>query len=277
MFQGIDCDVFESRYPTTMALSVLVTIEMFNALNSLSENQSLIRMPPWVNVWLLGAIVLSLSLHFLILYVEPLPLIFLVTPLRLSQWIVVLKISFPVILLDEALKYISRNHLEGLCHPPTTGSEFQPAVQGPVSLASVSQHYSFSALHLYPYPIEIRTPVDCVLRRMTLLLPVLLSDSLSLSLCLSFSLHVKEAALFPGGGIAAPLHLHIEYVVQLNVFLLAFNQPPPRCTLSPPPCSLSALATDFVAGVLCLTGGKECNVMFKIDKNHTRAYERRGR
>uniref|UniRef100_A0AAZ3Q7K6 Calcium-transporting ATPase n=2 Tax=Oncorhynchus tshawytscha TaxID=74940 RepID=A0AAZ3Q7K6_ONCTS len=112
MFQGINCEVFESRYPTTMALSVLVTIEMFNSLNSLSENQSLIRMPPWVNFWLLGAIVLSLSLHFLILYVEPLPLIFQVTPLSWCQWIVVLKISIPVILLDEALKYISRNHLD---------------------------------------------------------------------------------------------------------------------------------------------------------------------
>lgn len=33
MFQGIDCEVFESRYPTTMALSVLVTVEMLNALN----------------------------------------------------------------------------------------------------------------------------------------------------------------------------------------------------------------------------------------------------
>uniref|UniRef100_A0A673Z2K7 Calcium-transporting ATPase n=1 Tax=Salmo trutta TaxID=8032 RepID=A0A673Z2K7_SALTR len=114
MFQGINCEVFESRYPTTMALSVLVTIEMFNSLNSLSENQSLIRMPPWVNFWLLGAIVLSLSLHFLILYVEPLPLIFQVTPLSWCQWIVVLKISIPVILLDEALKYISRNHLDDL-------------------------------------------------------------------------------------------------------------------------------------------------------------------
>uniref|UniRef100_A0A8C1TCV6 Calcium-transporting ATPase n=1 Tax=Cyprinus carpio TaxID=7962 RepID=A0A8C1TCV6_CYPCA len=120
MFQGIDCEVFESRYPTTMALSVLVTIEMFNALNSLSENQSLLRMPPWVNIWLLGAIILSLSLHFLILYVEPLPLIFQVTPLHYSQWIVVLKISFPVILLDEALKCISRHHLEGTACLPTT-------------------------------------------------------------------------------------------------------------------------------------------------------------
>lgn len=42
-----------------------------------------------------------------------LQLIFQVTPLRWSQWIVVLKISIPVILLDEALKYMSRNHLEG--------------------------------------------------------------------------------------------------------------------------------------------------------------------
>ncbi|KAK1158353.1 sarcoplasmic/endoplasmic reticulum calcium ATPase 1-like isoform X1 [Acipenser oxyrinchus oxyrinchus] len=113
LFAGVDCEVFESRYPTTMALSVLVTIEMFNALNSLSENQSLLRMPPWVNVWLLGAMVLSLSLHFLILHVEPLPLIFQVTPLSVSQWMVVLKISIPVILLDEGLKYLSRNFLEG--------------------------------------------------------------------------------------------------------------------------------------------------------------------
>ncbi|MGH0116010.1 UNVERIFIED_CONTAM: hypothetical protein FKN15_060474 [Acipenser sinensis] len=31
-------------------------------------------MPPWVNCWLLGSICLSMSLHFLILYVDPLPL-----------------------------------------------------------------------------------------------------------------------------------------------------------------------------------------------------------
>ncbi|XP_012738043.2 sarcoplasmic/endoplasmic reticulum calcium ATPase 2 isoform X1 [Fundulus heteroclitus] len=111
-FEGLDCHVFESPYPMTMALSVLVTIEMCNALNSLSENQSLLRMPPWENVWLLGAICLSMSLHFLILYVEPLPVIFQITPLDTTQWMMVLKMSLPVILLDELLKFAARNYSE---------------------------------------------------------------------------------------------------------------------------------------------------------------------
>ncbi|XP_062895806.1 sarcoplasmic/endoplasmic reticulum calcium ATPase 2-like [Mobula hypostoma] len=111
-FLGVDCRVFESPYPMTMALSVLVTIEMLNALNSLSENQSLLKMPPWVNVWLLGAICLSMALHFLILYVDPLPLIFQTRPLRPVQWAVVLKLSLPVILLDETLKLAARQAQE---------------------------------------------------------------------------------------------------------------------------------------------------------------------
>lgn len=85
---------------------------MCNALNSLSENQSLLRMPPWENIWLVGSICLSMSLHFLILYVEPLPLIFQITPLNLTQWLMVLKISLPVILMDETLKFVARNYLE---------------------------------------------------------------------------------------------------------------------------------------------------------------------
>uniref|UniRef100_A0AAR2KJC5 Calcium-transporting ATPase n=1 Tax=Pygocentrus nattereri TaxID=42514 RepID=A0AAR2KJC5_PYGNA len=108
----VNCEVFESPYPMTMALSVLVTIEMCNALNSVSENQSLLRMPPWENVWLLGAICLSMSLHFLILYVEPLPMIFQITPLNVTQWLTVLKISLPVILLDEVLKFVARTYVD---------------------------------------------------------------------------------------------------------------------------------------------------------------------
>ncbi|KAJ8253536.1 hypothetical protein COCON_G00201480 [Conger conger] len=111
-FTGIDCEVFEAAPPMTMALSVLVTIEMCNALNSLSENQSLVRMPPWSNGWLVGAMTLSMSLHFMIIYVDPLPMIFKLTHLSLEQWIVVLKLSFPVILIDEVLKFCARNYVE---------------------------------------------------------------------------------------------------------------------------------------------------------------------
>uniref|UniRef100_A0A8C9W097 Calcium-transporting ATPase n=1 Tax=Scleropages formosus TaxID=113540 RepID=A0A8C9W097_SCLFO len=119
IFHGIDCEVFEAAEPMTMALSVLVTIEMCNALNSLSENQSLVRMPPWSNGWLMGAMTLSMSLHFIIIYVDPLPMVFKLTHLNVTEWLMVLKLSFPVILIDEVLKFVARNYLEGKNWPGT--------------------------------------------------------------------------------------------------------------------------------------------------------------
>ncbi|GMP88293.1 hypothetical protein CsSME_00040331 [Camellia sinensis var. sinensis] len=62
---------------------------MFNALNNLSENQSLLVIPPWSNLWLVGSIVLTMPLHILILYVRPLSILFSVTPLSWAEWIVV--------------------------------------------------------------------------------------------------------------------------------------------------------------------------------------------
>ncbi|XP_065155622.1 calcium-transporting ATPase sarcoplasmic/endoplasmic reticulum type isoform X2 [Atheta coriaria] len=107
-FKNVDCGIFHDPHPMTMALSVLVTIEMLNAMNSLSENQSLIAMPPWSNFWLVGAMALSFGLHFVILYVEVLSTIFQVTPLGADEWITVMKFSLPVILLDETLKFTAR-------------------------------------------------------------------------------------------------------------------------------------------------------------------------
>jgi Ca2+ transporting ATPase len=70
-------------------------------------------MPPWWNVWLVAAIILSMSLHFLILEVPFLSMVFQITPLGLTEWLMVLKISFPVILIDETLKYGARHLSEG--------------------------------------------------------------------------------------------------------------------------------------------------------------------
>ncbi|XP_043202010.1 calcium-transporting ATPase sarcoplasmic/endoplasmic reticulum type-like isoform X3 [Amphibalanus amphitrite] len=112
-FHGIDCAVFNDPHPMTMALSVLVTIEMLNALNSVSENQSLLVMPPWQNFWLIAAILLSMSLHFMILYVDILSTIFQICPLSLEEWIAVLKISLPVLFMDETLKMVARKYADG--------------------------------------------------------------------------------------------------------------------------------------------------------------------
>ncbi|XP_069992062.1 calcium-transporting ATPase sarcoplasmic/endoplasmic reticulum type isoform X2 [Penaeus vannamei] len=111
-FEGLDCNIFSHPAPMTMALSVLVTIEMLNALNSLSENQSLIVMPPWVNIWLLAAMALSMTLHFIILYIDILSTVFQVMPLTTAQWMAVLKISLPVVLLDETLKFVARKYTD---------------------------------------------------------------------------------------------------------------------------------------------------------------------
>ncbi|CAL9154697.1 unnamed protein product [Musa hybrid cultivar] len=92
----------------TLSLSVLVAIEMFNSLNALSEDNSLIQMPPWRNPWLLLAMLVSFGLHFIILYVPFLASIFGIVPLSLNEWLLVILVSAPVVLIDEVLKYISR-------------------------------------------------------------------------------------------------------------------------------------------------------------------------
>eukprot|EP00993_Chasmostoma_nieuportense_P007708 NODE_96_length_3230_cov_94.267161_g89_i0.p1 GENE.NODE_96_length_3230_cov_94.267161_g89_i0~~NODE_96_length_3230_cov_94.267161_g89_i0.p1 ORF type:complete len:1019 (-),score=234.18 NODE_96_length_3230_cov_94.267161_g89_i0:99-3155(-) len=106
------CHYFSEGKKTasTLSLSVLVTIEMFNALNALSEDGSLLHMPPWANPYLLLAMALSFGLHFLILYVPLLASIFSIVPLTGDDWMLVLVFSFPVILIDEVLKFIGRVH-----------------------------------------------------------------------------------------------------------------------------------------------------------------------
>lgn len=104
------CDYFRSGKikASTLSLSVLVAIEMFNSLNALSEDGSLLTMPPWVNPWLLLAMSISFALHFLILYVPFLAQVFGIVPLSLNEWLLVLAVALPVILIDEMLKFVGR-------------------------------------------------------------------------------------------------------------------------------------------------------------------------
>ncbi|KAL6979256.1 Calcium-transporting ATPase 1, endoplasmic reticulum-type, variant 2 [Sarracenia purpurea var. burkii] len=109
-FDEDPCDYFQTGKikAMTLSLTVLVAIEMFNSLNALSEDGSLLTMPPWVNPWLLVAMSVSFGLHFLILYVPFLARVFGIVPLSLNEWLLVLAVAFPVILIDEILKFVGR-------------------------------------------------------------------------------------------------------------------------------------------------------------------------
>jgi len=108
VYGDMDCEIFKNNRPCTISLTILVVIEMLNTFNALSENQSLLVVPPWANPWVGLAVVLSLLCHCLILYVDFFVQIFQTAPIDFDEWTIVINFSLPVIFLDEILKFITR-------------------------------------------------------------------------------------------------------------------------------------------------------------------------
>lgn len=98
-----------AKAASTMSLSILVVIEMLNAMNALSSSESLLTMPLWKNMVLVYAIALSMFLHFGLLYTPFLQSLFGILPLDVKEWTAVIAISAPVILIDEVLKAVERH------------------------------------------------------------------------------------------------------------------------------------------------------------------------
>jgi Ca2+-transporting ATPase len=113
------CDYFSKGKikASTLSLSVLVAIEMFNAANALSEDNSILKVPVWSNPWLLMAMAVSFGLHFVILYVPTFATTFSIVPLSINEWLLVLLFSLPVVILDEILKFIGRNFINKQAPP----------------------------------------------------------------------------------------------------------------------------------------------------------------
>ncbi|OBS16101.1 hypothetical protein FPOA_13184 [Fusarium poae] len=110
-YSEIGCAMFfndMAKSALTVSLSILVVIEMFNAMNALSSSESLLTLPLWKNMMLVYAIALSMALHFALLYIPFLQGLFSILPLNTLEWKAVVLISAPVVLLDEILKAIER-------------------------------------------------------------------------------------------------------------------------------------------------------------------------
>jgi Ca2+-transporting ATPase len=99
---------------SSLSLTVLVVIEMLNAFNALSEDGSLLHMPPWSNPILILMTALSVGIHMVVLYLPMANRIFEVVPLSGHDWVMVLAFSMPVLLIDEILKFFGRRTPEFL-------------------------------------------------------------------------------------------------------------------------------------------------------------------
>ncbi|CAM9515328.1 unnamed protein product [Chrysoparadoxa australica] len=94
--------------PQSLSLSVLVTLEMLKALSAVSVDNSMLRVPPWRNQWLILGVTLPSLLHLAALYVPAFSSVFGLHPLSFDDWKVVLAFAAPVVLVEECLKYIGR-------------------------------------------------------------------------------------------------------------------------------------------------------------------------
>ena len=98
-FPEIGCEMFandSAKAASTVSLSILVVIEMLNAMNALSSSESLLTLPLWENMILVYAITLSMVLHFALLYTPFLQSLFSIVPLNVAEWQAVMLISLPV-------------------------------------------------------------------------------------------------------------------------------------------------------------------------------------
>jgi P-type Ca2+ transporter type 2A len=98
-FPEIGCQMFTdnmAKSASTVSLSILVVIEMFNAMNALSSSESLLTLPLWENMMLVYAIALSMGLHFALLYTPILQTLFSILPMNWLEWKAVFLISAPV-------------------------------------------------------------------------------------------------------------------------------------------------------------------------------------
>jgi Ca2+-transporting ATPase len=104
------CDYFTKGKvkAATLSLSVLVMIEMFNAYNAISEDSSLLTVTPLVNPYLIAATFSSTLLHAMIVYVPFFNEIFSIHAMTLHEWFLVIAFAFPVIIIDEVLKFFAR-------------------------------------------------------------------------------------------------------------------------------------------------------------------------
>ncbi|RLE46848.1 ATPase [Candidatus Woesearchaeota archaeon] len=104
-------DRYETKsivYAQTAAFATLVMFQMFNVLNQRSEDISLFKLGFFTNKKLLGAVLISVMLQVVIIFVPFFNKIFGTTPLKIIDIVWVLGISSTVLIFGEIVKFFRK-------------------------------------------------------------------------------------------------------------------------------------------------------------------------
>ncbi len=93
-------------YARTMTLITMAMFQWFNAWNCRSEGKSIFTLGLFSNKWLIAATLFVLSLQFAIAYVPFMQFIFKTVPLSVSDWMLIIAVSAPIILIEEIRKWL---------------------------------------------------------------------------------------------------------------------------------------------------------------------------
>jgi magnesium-transporting ATPase (P-type) len=97
----------------TVAVTTMVFFQFFQAWNSRSEFQSVFRISPTGNPFLLYALIAATFAQLALIYVPALQWVFRTEPLNLHDWVAVIMVSSTVILTVEIDKWLRRRSLTG--------------------------------------------------------------------------------------------------------------------------------------------------------------------
>ena len=96
----------------TMTVVTMAMYQWFNAWNCRSENRSLFELGLFSNTLLIVVMALVLFLQSAIVYVPFMRYIFKTVPLSLHDWIVIICITAPIVLIEELRKFVVRKNFD---------------------------------------------------------------------------------------------------------------------------------------------------------------------
>ena len=97
----------------SVALTVMVFFQFYQALNCRSETLSIFEMNPLSNPFLFVSMIGAFFAHLAVLYVPALQYVFRTVPPDFGQWVLVAAVSLTIVIGVELDKYMGRKVVNG--------------------------------------------------------------------------------------------------------------------------------------------------------------------